>query len=64
VGLHCRAGIGRSGLMAAGLLMFLGEQETVAWDRVSKARGLSLPDTQEQRFWPGNVIRASGLMCS
>jgi protein-tyrosine phosphatase len=51
VGIHCRAGIGRSGLIAAGLLLRLGVPESEAWLRTSKARGLLVPDTDEQRLW-------------
>jgi protein-tyrosine phosphatase len=51
VGVHCRAGIGRSGLIAAGVLLRLGTSEEDAWQRVSKARGLRVPDTDEQRTW-------------
>jgi protein-tyrosine phosphatase len=51
VGVHCRAGIGRSGLVAAGVLLRLGASEDDAWQRVSKARGLRVPDTDEQRTW-------------
>lgn len=51
VGIHCRAGIGRSGLMAAGVLLQLGILENDAWQRISKARGSRVPDTDEQRKW-------------
>jgi protein-tyrosine phosphatase len=51
VGIHCRAGIGRSGLTATGVLLQLGLPESEAWLRVSKARGLTVPDTDEQRRW-------------
>ena len=55
VGVHCRAGIGRSGLMAAGVLVSLGMEETIAWQRTSLARGRPVPDTEEQRLWLGNA---------
>lgn len=60
VGLHCRAGIGRSGLMAAGILCYLGEPEEIAWARVSKARGLQCPDTDEQKRWLTEALRSAG----
>jgi protein-tyrosine phosphatase len=51
VGVDRRAGIGRSGLVAAGVLLRLGASEDDAWQCVSKARGLRVPDTDEQRTW-------------
>jgi protein-tyrosine phosphatase len=53
VGVHCRAGIGRSGLVAAGVLIRLGVPEMKAWEQISQARGRSVPDTEEQRSWLG-----------
>lgn len=55
--LHCRASIGRSNHMAAGVLCSLGEQEPAVWQRLSEARGLSVPDTEEQRRWISQVLR-------
>ena len=46
--LHCRAGIGRTGLLAACLLIKDGYAAQVAIDQVSAARGVSIPDTQAQ----------------
>ena len=51
VGIHCRAGIGRSGLMVAGTLIHLGISAGEAWQRTAKARGLAVPDTERQREW-------------
>jgi protein-tyrosine phosphatase len=51
VGLHCRAGIGRSGMMAACVLVRLGVEPGEAFEAVSVARGLRVPDTEEQRRW-------------
>lgn len=48
---HCRAGIGRTGLFAAGVLLHCGFEVEEAFDRVSKGRGVEVPDTQEQRDW-------------
>jgi protein-tyrosine phosphatase len=56
VGIHCRAGIGRSGFIAAGVLLRLGVPESDAWQRVSTARGLRVPDTDEQRAWVSSFI--------
>lgn len=51
VGVHCRAGIGRSGLSAAALLVALGYEVDAAFAAVSVARGVEVPDTPEQRQW-------------
>lgn len=51
VALHCRAGIGRSSLIAACLLVFSGLDTETAWQRVQAARGCPVPDTPEQRQW-------------
>ena len=51
VAIHCRAGIGRSSLVAACTLIGLGFSADAAFDAISKARGLKVPDTDEQRSW-------------
>ncbi len=48
---HCRAGIGRSGLLAAGVLLHVGMSSDEAFDYVSKMRGIRVPETLEQREW-------------
>lgn len=56
VGVHCRAGIGRSAIMAASILMALGRSADGALELITEARGVSVPDTSEQREW----IRSMG----
>jgi protein-tyrosine phosphatase len=51
IAIHCRQGIGRSGLLAAALLMCSGIDPEVAIQRVSEARGLTVPETKEQKEW-------------
>ncbi len=51
VGIHCRQGIGRSGLIAASLLVGAGGEPTEAFARVAAGRGTPVPDTPEQREW-------------
>ena len=51
VAIHCRQGIGRSGAIAAGVLTTSGAGPTSALDLVSAARGVRVPETQEQRLW-------------
>jgi protein-tyrosine phosphatase len=49
--LHCRQGIGRTGLVAACLLLRKGLDPEEAVERLSAARGIQIPETQEQRYW-------------
>ena len=49
--LHCRQGIGRSGLVAACLLVTKGLETRTAIKRLSAARGTPVPETTEQRRW-------------
>jgi protein-tyrosine phosphatase len=48
---HCRMGIGRSSMVAAGVLMMRGSGAQVAWASIREARGLEVPDTPEQKAW-------------
>ncbi|QKW18383.1 tyrosine protein phosphatase [Kitasatospora sp. NA04385] len=54
---HCRAGIGRSSLLAAGVLVRSGADPDDAWERIARARGLAVPDTAAQRAWTDQVPR-------
>lgn len=51
VAVHCRQGIGRSGLFASGVLMSSGIKADEAMQIVRSARGISIPETDEQRRW-------------
>ena len=51
VAVHCRAGIGRSSLVVASLLVAAGLEPEEAFRRIEKARGRPVPDTPEQREW-------------
>jgi protein-tyrosine phosphatase len=48
---HCWAGIGRSSLLAAGLLVMDGVEPDDAWTLISDARGVAVPETDAQRDW-------------
>jgi len=48
---HCRQGIGRSGLVAICLLLRAGENLNEAVRRASSARSVSVPETEEQLAW-------------
>jgi protein-tyrosine phosphatase len=49
--LHCRQGIGRTGLVAACLLITKGFNPDEAVHLLSTARGIPIPETQEQLHW-------------
>jgi protein-tyrosine phosphatase len=51
VAVHCRAGIGRSGLIAACVLGLTGIGIDLAFKAISEARGVAVPDTEQQRAW-------------
>jgi protein-tyrosine phosphatase len=48
IAIHCRAGIGRSGLLAACILQKTGLTADEAIEAVSEARGVAVPDTADQ----------------
>jgi len=48
---HCRAGIGRTGIVAAGVLLHCGYEPLDAIEHISKQRGVTVPDTEEQIDW-------------
>ena len=48
---HCRQGIGRSGLVAVCLLVARGMSPGAAVESVSAARGVTVPETAVQREW-------------
>ena len=51
LGVHCRASIGRSSVLAVSILVRLGWETTEAFEAVKLARGCRIPDTLEQRRW-------------
>jgi protein-tyrosine phosphatase len=59
---HCRQGIGRSGLVAACLLVKNGMSPGAAVESVSAGRGLSVPETAEQRDWIDHYAAALSSM--
>lgn len=48
---HCRAGIGRSSMLAGTVLVRLGLTPSQAWQRIRAARGLPVPDNSAQERW-------------
>ena len=51
VAVHCRQGIGRSGLIAAGVLLTSGMDVDKALEVVGIARGEAIPETPTQLQW-------------
>ncbi|MGZ5227933.1 MAG: phosphatase domain-containing protein [Burkholderiales bacterium] len=51
VAIHCRAGIGRSGLVAACVLLKLGFAPREVFPLLGRARGVPVPDTSHQEQW-------------
>lgn len=49
--IHCRAGIGRTGIMAGAILVKSGLSAKEAFALISSARGVQVPDTEEQEHW-------------
>jgi protein-tyrosine phosphatase len=55
--IHCRAGIGRSAGIAACVMIRLGVDAAEALARITAARGVRVPDTEEQRAWVMDMTR-------
>jgi protein-tyrosine phosphatase len=51
IGVHCRGSIGRATVTAACALIHLGWSPKAALAAIGAARGLAVPDTQEQEEW-------------
>ncbi|HUL65247.1 MAG TPA: hypothetical protein VLW55_11590 [Burkholderiaceae bacterium] len=51
VAIHCRLGIGRTGLVAGCVLRALGYEFESVFPMLSRARGLPVPDTEAQAEW-------------
>ena len=49
--IHCRAGIGRTGIIAGAVLVKSGKIAVEAIALISAARGVQVPDTEEQEDW-------------
>ena len=51
IGVHCRACVGRSSVLLATVMRLAGFTTKDAFDRISAARGLRVPDTPDQAKW-------------
>src|SRR5262245_20513522 len=56
VAIHCLAGIGRSTIIAACVLLLNGLTIDDALVRIARARGCRVPDTPEQRKWIAQFV--------
>jgi protein-tyrosine phosphatase len=59
IAIHCRAGIGRSSVIAACAMICSGIEAGEALTLIRQARGVIVPDTDEQRDWVMAFGRAS-----
>jgi protein-tyrosine phosphatase len=60
IGVHCRASIGRSSVLAVSVLVRPGWGAKEAFDAVESARGCPIPDTSEQCHWIVQNVPATG----
>ena len=60
IAVHCRAGMGRSGMAASWALIALGWTADAAIRAVSEARGVQVPDTAEQAAFIGSFQLGHG----
>ena len=56
IAIHCRMGIGRSSVLASGILIKRGIDPKMVFDKISEHRNLNVPDTEEQKDWVLNLV--------
>ncbi|MEM7251216.1 MAG: hypothetical protein AAF493_07335 [Pseudomonadota bacterium] len=59
--LHCHGGVGRSGLMAAAVMIASGFDVRRSIQSISTARGCQIPETPAQRAWLEAFASRTGL---
>jgi protein-tyrosine phosphatase len=57
--IHCRLGIGRSGLVTACVLQALGHPHDAVFSILSRTRGLPVPDTVAQAEWVRRFMKVN-----
>jgi len=60
VAVHCRQGIGRSGMIVGGVLVAAGKGLPDALKTIEESRGLLVPETPEQSRWLTDFARWLG----
>jgi protein-tyrosine phosphatase len=60
VAIHCRAGIGRTGIIAGCVLSKLGKPFSDIFPILSEARRVPVPDTSEQIDWVKTYVARTG----
>ncbi len=60
VAIHCRAGIGRTGIIAGCVLSKLGKPFSDIFPTLSEARRVPVPDTSEQIGWVKTYVARTG----
>jgi len=61
IAVHCRAGIGRSSMIAASVLNRNSISVDSAFQAIAESRGCAVPDTLEQRQWVEQFSLSSKL---
>jgi len=56
--IHCRQSVGRSSIVAAAVLIAMGHDANAAFALVRGARGVAVPETDDQRRWVLDFARA------
>ncbi|MBX3628073.1 MAG: tyrosine-protein phosphatase [Rhizobacter sp.] len=62
VAIHCRAGIGRTGVVAGSLLHLLGAPSQNIFHLLSRSRGFSMPATTAQAEWVEQFCRSQNAL--
>lgn len=57
---HCRMGIGRASMIVVSIMVTYGVDTAKAFRWVTEARGLPVPDTDEQRAWISRFAESFG----
>jgi protein-tyrosine phosphatase len=62
IAIHCRMGIGRAAMIAAAILASQGKEVNASFDAIARARGLEVPDTDEQKAWVADMTKCSTFL--